>query len=378
MATERIAKVIVCVVCVMVAGMAPQLSAQPVTPTHDGGAASTPEHAPVGWGESSVTYSPLLEITHLPATGNLGDGQRDRVVSYVRVRTAVLHPQPNLLHATTEYAATMPTFTDEDRRITAALSNPVPAEGFRIEQSSLRDVAEALEKLMHVAVRLDAKALESAGLDAEEPLLADAVARGTFRQALRGLLGNLDMDFVVENGVLLLTTRDAAAERCILAIYPLPTDCSLLALRKMIPQTVRPTSWSDVGGTGVIEVLPHANALMVSQTQEIHDELLAFMRGTFDRDLQPPVGDEARPQQKAVRIHPIHDPKTLRELEASLVSRCNAMLGENGDASATAVALGGRLLVQSSSRPFQVCATEMIRAIQGVEAVTSELVPGPD
>jgi len=358
--------------------MAPQLSAQPVTPTHDGGAASTPEHAPAGWGESSVTYSPLLEILRQSATGDQGDGQQDRIVSYVRVRTAVLHPQPNLLHATAEYAATMPTFSDEDRRVAAALSNPVPAEGFRVEQGSLRDVAAVLEKLMHVAVRLDAKALEEAAFDAEEPLLADAFDRGTFRQALRGLLGRLEMDFVVENGALVLTTRDAAAERCIPAIYPLPTDCNPLTLRKMITQTVRPTNWSDVGGNGVIELLPHANALMVSQTQEVHDELLAFMRGTFDRDLQASVGDEARPQQKAVRIHPIHDPKTLRELEASLVSRCNAMLGENGDASATAVALGGRLLVQSSSRPFQVCATEMIRAIQGVEAVTSESVPGPD
>lgn len=372
MIATRIAKVVFCGV---VAGMALQVLAQQVSPTHDGGAAGTPAHAPSGWGESSVMYSPLLPITHQTPTATQGGGPHDQALSYVRVRTAVLHPQPNLSHATAEYEATMPTYSDEDRRIATALNSPVPAAGFRTDQSSLHDVAAALEGLMHVHVRLDAKALEDAGLDVAEPLISGSSPRGTLRQALRGQLGTVDMDYIIEHGSLLLTTRDAAAEHCIPAIYPLPTDCNPLALREMIPRAVRPTSWSDVGGNGVIEFLPNANALWVSQTQEVHDELLSFIRGTFDTDLQTSVGNEARLQQKAVRIHPIHDPKTLRELEASLVGSCNAMLGANGDPSAKAVAVGGRLLVQSSSRPFQVYATEMIRAIEGVEAVTSESFP---
>ena len=47
---------------------------------------------------------------------------------------------------------------------------------------------------------------------------------------------------------------------------------------------------------------------------------------------------------------------------------CNQALGPAGDPTATVTRIGGdRLVVQSASRPFQIYAAELIRAVNGVE-----------
>ena len=73
-----------------------------------------------------------------------------------------------------------------------------------------------------------------------------------------------------------------------------------------------------------------------------------------------------------MRIHAVRDEKILQELQQSLIAVCNAALGAAGDPEAKVFAIGGRLVVQSHKRSFQVYATEMIHAVNGVYITTPE------
>jgi hypothetical protein len=332
-----------------------------------------------------VTYSPLSLVTNETSVARRRQDpegkespaiQEDRSVeqAYVRVRTAVVHPQPNVLHATPVYPRIVPGYTADDWRVVAALDRRVPEQGVRFDGSSLRDVAEAIAAQLDVPVRLDRKALEAEAIDIEEPSFTDSRTDVSYRVMLRGLLAACDLAFVVRDGGLTLTTSSAASETTFVAIYPLPTDRGPCELQDLIQSAIQPTTWDANGGLGVVRLSWHTNELLVSQTQEVHDELFDFMRTGFDRELQSPVVDQPGARPKSLRVHSIRDPKMLRELEASLVGLCNATLGTLADPSAKVSVIGGNLAVQSSSRPFQIYAAELIRAIEGIEVVTSQSV----
>jgi hypothetical protein len=338
------------------------------------------------WLESSVRYSLLPLITGAtssvkkPSDSGIdrqqdeADGppqqSRPAVHSYMQTRTAVVHPQPSVLRATRQYVVTVPSYTDADWSVVAALDKPLPAEGVTFEEMSLRDLATWAGGKLNCAVRFDHKVLE--GIDPEEPIITETERfSGTdYRHVLRGALGTKDLDFYVEDGGLVLTTKGGGIY---FACYPLPSDCNPVRLCEDLAAVVQPTAWDAQGGQGTIRFMADANVILVSNTQEVHEEVESFLRG-FDQDLQPAQGNGAHPERSAIRIHTVHDPKTLRELEASLVGLCNATLGPDRDPAAKAMVIGGKLVVQSSSRPFQVYAAEVVRAIEGVEVVTREVI----
>ena len=49
------------------------------------------------------------------------------------------------------------------------------------------------------------------------------------------------------------------------------------SLIDLITSTVKPTSWDEVGGPGSIEPFPTNLSLVVSQTQEVHDEIVDLL-----------------------------------------------------------------------------------------------------
>lgn len=339
------------------------------------------------WLESSVRYSLLPMITS--ATSSVkksSDGGVDRrqgeadsppqqsqpaVHSYMQTRTAVVHPQPSVSRATRQYVVTVPSYTDADWSVVAALDKPLPADGVAFENMSLRDLAKWAGASLNCAVRFNARALE--GFDLEEPIITERFSGTDYRHVLQGALGAADLDFYVEDGGLVLTTREAGMEQAYVAFYPLPSDCNPVRLCEHLQACVRPVTWEAQGGVGALRFMADANVILVVQTQQTHEEVQTFLRG-FDQDLQPAQGNGAQPLRSAIRVHTVHDPKTLRELEASLVGLCNSTLGPDGDPAAKAMVIGGKLVVQSSSRPFQVYAAEVVRAIEGVEVVTREVI----
>jgi hypothetical protein len=104
-----------------------------------------------------------------------------------------------------------------EKRIYEALEKPV--ENFDFTETPLRDVIAQIEDAQGIPVEIDSKAFEDAGLDLETPV-TKSVSGISLRSALRLLLGDLDLTYLIKDEVLLITTKDKAAENLVVKVYP--------------------------------------------------------------------------------------------------------------------------------------------------------------
>ena len=104
-----------------------------------------------------------------------------------------------------------------EQRIYEALEKPV--ERFDFTETPLRDVIAQIEDSQGIPVEIDTKAFEDAGLDLMTPVTKN-VSGISLRSALRLLLGELDLTYLVKDEVLLITTKDKAAENLVVKVYP--------------------------------------------------------------------------------------------------------------------------------------------------------------
>ncbi|NBP52496.1 MAG: hypothetical protein EBU70_15190, partial [Actinobacteria bacterium] len=113
-----------------------------------------------------------------------------------------------------------------EQKIYEALDKPV--DSLRFDETPLRDVVAALQDQQGIPVQLDARALEDAGLDLETPVTKN-VSNVALRSALRLLLSDVDLTYIIKDEVLLITTKEKAEENLVVKVYPvadlvLPVD----------------------------------------------------------------------------------------------------------------------------------------------------------
>ena len=278
------------------------------------------------------------------------------------------HPQPNIRHATPRYEAAFAVLP-ADAALLRGLDGPLPPEGLRLaDNATVLDLQDWLSQQAKVPARIDWRAMEDMGLDAETPLPTNHAEAGLLRAALHELLDDIDLTVIVKHGAVTVTTKEVASENLMIGFYPLPTQVdagNVQSLIDLIHSTIAADTWDIVGGPATIRAAEKANALTISQTQAVHAELLAFMRTGFDAELATDGDREAG--QIPIRVHRIRDATVAVELEARLVALCNDALGPAGDPAAKVSRIGGdRFVVQSASRPFQVYAAQLVRALDGV------------
>jgi hypothetical protein len=104
-----------------------------------------------------------------------------------------------------------------EKKIYDSLDKPV--ENLDFSETPLRDVIAQIQDSQGIPVQIDAKALEDAGLDLEAPITRN-VSGISLRSALRLLLGDLDLTYLIKDEVLLITTKDKAAENLVVKVYP--------------------------------------------------------------------------------------------------------------------------------------------------------------
>ncbi len=104
-----------------------------------------------------------------------------------------------------------------EKQIYEALDSKV--ENFDFTETPLRDVIAQIEDAQGIPVEIDTKAFEDAGIDLEAPV-TKSVSGIALRSALRLLLGDLDLTYLVKDEVLLITTKDKAAEQLVVKVYP--------------------------------------------------------------------------------------------------------------------------------------------------------------
>ncbi len=88
------------------------------------------------------------------------------------------------------------------------------------EETPLGDVVQQLRDLTGIPIQLDQKALEEAGIAPDTPVTGKLGAGISLRSALRLLLGNVDLTYLIKNEVLLITTKEKAETNLVVKVYP--------------------------------------------------------------------------------------------------------------------------------------------------------------
>jgi len=175
-------------------------------------------------------------------------------------------------------------------KIKRALDEPTTIE---FVDTPLRDVVDFLRDRHHIDIQLDSLALKQAGVNLDTQVTKNTKGI-SLRSALRMLLEEIpdaEVTFVIHNEVLLITTEEKAerfldTETYDVADLVVCQDSKAKfwddyeTLTDVIKENVCPQSWTQNGGFGTIKgaTLSTAKVLVISQTQEIHEEIAALLK----------------------------------------------------------------------------------------------------
>ena len=148
----------------------------------------------------------------------------------------------------------------------------------------LQDVVEYLKDFHDIEMQLDLRALEERGVGADTPITARLKSL-SLRDALRYLLDQYELDYVVQDSMLLITTRDAADQIREVRVYnvaecvgPTVTSHELAnAIKDLFGPRAAPTS-KVTNGHGLVHdvsgfVVPLGEVLIVRASQREHEEI---------------------------------------------------------------------------------------------------------
>jgi len=207
----------------------------------------------------------------------------------------------------------LPRPSEGEKRIRAALQSPTQLV---FNETPLHEAVDYLKKYHHIEIQLDRKSLDDLGITGDTPITVNLKGL-SLRSALRLILKEHGLTYVIEDEVLLITTPEEAENRLATKVYPvadlvLPphaskeTQADFDSLINAIKSTIRPQSWDETGGVGSIEPFENNLSLTVSQTQEVHEEISDFLKQqrTLKREQAKrgmPVWKPSTPEQRMAR-----------------------------------------------------------------------------
>ena len=210
-------------------------------------------------------------------------------------------------------------------KISEALDGPLHEQGLEFRDTPLAEVAAYLSEVYDIDVQLDEPALNDLGLSGDEPVNVN-LHNHSLGFALRYLLRQLDLTYVIDDEVLLITSEDTACYKLSVAVYPVgdilavkqgykidsdakdktrqPEDID--ALIAVIISTVASDTWVENGGPEA-EIRPlQPGLLVVSQTADVHEQifqLLDALRQAKKQGEAVPHADLDYQQQLAAARH---------------------------------------------------------------------------
>jgi hypothetical protein len=170
-----------------------------------------------------------------------------------------------------------------EKRMAKALSAPTE---FEFIDTPLQDILDTIEDVHKIPIEIDQRALDEVGIPSDTPI-TKSVKGISLRSALRLMLKDLDLTYMVRDEVLLITTPEEVECALVTKVYPLnhlqagraeaarseqPYVDSLVAtVTKMIARQ----TWENVGGAGSLSVLSlnTLEALVVAQTRDVHEQI---------------------------------------------------------------------------------------------------------
>jgi hypothetical protein len=214
-----------------------------------------------------------------------------------------------------ETPAPNPEKLDANAQTRAKLENLMPAE---FEDTTLFKVLDFVANYINVQFHMDKKVLAEAGITSDTPVtfhLKDVPAE----MVLRLILSDIgDCTYYLDNGVIIVTTKDEANSRLETQVYRIddliyspsvaknkdtsglftqkPNKVNYDALIELISGTIQPQTWDQVGGPASIS--PYRGTLVISQTAEVHQEIQKLLRD-LRQSINLEIEDEVRPSARS-------------------------------------------------------------------------------
>jgi hypothetical protein len=205
-----------------------------------------------------------------------------------------------------------------ENKIEQALNAPTQVD---FVETPLQDVIEFLKDFHKIEIQFDTKALGEAGIDHATPITKNFKGI-SLRSALRLLLGELNLTYVVRDEVLSITTPQQAAQMLSTRVYPIgdlaiasatplsdgtsggygPHVVRDESLDNLIRTTVEPKSWNVSGGPGTLAVisLDSKRVIVVYQTYAVHRQIRALLDSLRELAGKPEAAkpERAKPEPK--------------------------------------------------------------------------------
>ncbi|MBI1899962.1 MAG: hypothetical protein HYS13_02455 [Planctomycetia bacterium] len=168
----------------------------------------------------------------------------------------------------------------------------------RFDNDSLRAVGDEIEARHKIPVLFDEKALDDVRVSVHTPI-TKSLEGVTLRSALRLILEEHELAYVIDEGLLVVTSKTEAESMLHTVIYEVPdllyeegfdvADADSLV--EVITSTVEPQSWEEAGGAGSLACL--LETLVISSTDEVHDKTAAMLAAlrTAHRQMATEKGD---------------------------------------------------------------------------------------
>ena len=202
--------------------------------------------------------------------------------------------------------------TTAETRIEAALESPTQLEFI---ETPLQDVIDYLKDQHRIEIQIDTRALADVGIGTDTPVTRN-LKDVSLRSALRLTLHELGLTYLIQDGVLMITTPEEAETRLKTVVYPVAdlvmdyrtksgeTWSDFDSLVEIITATVCPMTWDEVGGPGsvVSNNIGNTKTLVVSQTDDIHEQIkdiltqLRRVAQTPSPGYMPPLRERPSPQ----------------------------------------------------------------------------------
>jgi hypothetical protein len=173
-----------------------------------------------------------------------------------------------------------------EQRIADELKNPTEIQFI---DTPLQDFFDTLEDYHQIEIQFDRRALDEVGIPRDTPI-TKSLKGISLRSALRLLLRDLDLTYVIRHDTLLITTTDEAETLKYVRVYSVndlvgergaggSASQGCESLVQAIKESVVPESWEHVGGPGAISTLPpgRPTSLVVDQHQRVHEEIADFL-----------------------------------------------------------------------------------------------------
>jgi hypothetical protein len=195
-----------------------------------------------------------------------------------------------------------------EQRIREELDKPTDLE---FNEVPLKDVVEYIKDKHGIELQLDERLLADAAVATDTPITLN-LKGVSLRSAMRLMLGRLpgNPTFVVADEVLLITTREGAAERKVVRVYnvgdlvearrnpqgdpfgvpgatggygvPAASD-SLSELANVIQQAIEPGTWTPERGCAVVPLVSKDTPLLVVRhSRSAHDEIVELLKSIHD------------------------------------------------------------------------------------------------